>query len=236
VLADKTNKKFPDRTPSSPLQAPLARYVALLAERDAWLRATALNFLHALRAEATQRLQALKRTRRVQTYDDLIDGVALALEGPQRLTLVRQLRAQYRIALVDEFQDTDDRQWGIFHTVFGDSPEVRELGLAPALFLIGDPKQAIYGFRGGDIHTYLKAKQVAQQAPVLDQNFRSRPAVLRALQALYDNGGEDAFLERDIQFEPVRPGGVRIDEDYLRDGHAARHSPCACCAVAATRR
>ena len=222
VLADKTNKKFPDRTPSSPLQAPLARYVALLAERDAWLRGTALDFLHTLRAEATQRLQALKRTRRVQTYDDLIDGVALALEGPQRLTLVRQLRAQYRIALVDEFQDTDDRQWGIFHTVFGDSPEVRELGLAPALFLIGDPKQAIYGFRGGDIHTYLKAKQVAQQAPVLDQNFRSRPSVLRALQALYDNGGEDAFLERDIRFEPVRPGGVRSDADYLRDGQAAK--------------
>ncbi|MFH7572045.1 UvrD-helicase domain-containing protein, partial [Pseudomonas syringae group genomosp. 7] len=101
-------------------------------------------------------------------------------------------------------------------------PEVRELGLAPALFLIGDPKQAIYGFRGGDIHTYLKAKQVAQQAPVLDQNFRSRPSVLRALQTLYDNGGEDAFLERDIQFEPVRPGGVRSDADYLRDGQAAK--------------
>ncbi|PZT41622.1 exodeoxyribonuclease V subunit beta [Stenotrophomonas maltophilia] len=221
ALAAKTNKKFAERTPSSPLQAPLARYVALLAERDAWLRATALNFLHVLRDEARQRLQALKRTRRVQTYDDLIDGVALALEGPQRLALIKQLRAQYRIALVDEFQDTDDRQWGIFHTVFGDSPEVRELGLAPALFLIGDPKQAIYGFRGGDIHTYLKAKRVAQQAPVLDQNFRSRPAVLRALQALYDNGGEDAFLERGIQFEPVRPGGVRSDADYQRDGHAA---------------
>jgi exodeoxyribonuclease V beta subunit len=203
VLADKTNKKFADRTPSSPLQAPLARYVALLAERDAWLRDSALAFLHRLREEATQRLQALKRTRRVQTYDDLIDGVAAALEGPQRLALVRQLRAQYRIALVDEFQDTDDRQWGIFHSVFG------------------DPKQAIYGFRGGDVHTYLKAKQVAQQAPVLDQNFRSRPAVLRALQALYDNGGDDAFLEPDIQFEPVRPGGVRTDSDYLRHGDAA---------------
>ena len=103
-MAAKTNKKFAERTPSSPLQEPLARYVVLLAERDARLRATALNFLHALRADATQRLQALKRIRRVQTYDDLIDGVALALEGPQRLTLVRQLRAQYRIALVDEFR------------------------------------------------------------------------------------------------------------------------------------
>ncbi|MEG0185123.1 MAG: UvrD-helicase domain-containing protein, partial [Stenotrophomonas sp.] len=221
ILADKTNRKFPDRTPSSPMQAPLARYVALLAEREQWLRASALNFLHALREEASERLAALKRLRRVQTYDDLINGVAQALEGAQRLTLVKQLRAQYRIALVDEFQDTDDRQWGIFHTVFGASPEVEDLALQPALFLIGDPKQAIYGFRGGDIHTYLKAKQAARQAPALDQNFRSRPAVLRALQALYDNAGEDAFLERDIQFEPVRPGGVRADADYLRDGRPA---------------
>ncbi len=63
---------------------------------------------------------------------------------------------------------------------------------------------------------------MAQQAPVLDQNFRSRPSVLRALQALYDNGGEDAFLERDIRFERVRPGGVRSDADYLRDGQAAK--------------
>ncbi|HBS56909.1 MAG TPA: exodeoxyribonuclease V subunit beta, partial [Stenotrophomonas sp.] len=137
ALVAKTNKKFGDRTPSSPLQAPLQRYVALLGQREEWLRAAALNFLHSLREEATQRLAMLKRTRRVQTYDDLIDGVAHALGGAQRLDLVRKLRLQYRIALVDEFQDTDDRQWGIFHTVFGDSPEVRELGLPPALFLIG---------------------------------------------------------------------------------------------------
>jgi len=200
ALVAKTNKKFADRTPSSPLQAPLQRYVALLAQREQWLRAAALDFLHALREEATQRLATLKRTRRVQTYDDLIDGVAHALEGSQRLDLVRKLRQQYRIALVDEFQDTDDRQWGIFHTVFGDSPEVQQLGLPPALFLIGDPKQAIYGFRGGDIHTYLKAKQAARPAPPLDQNFRSRPSVLRALQALYDNGGDVAFLEAGIGF------------------------------------
>ncbi|WP_312710040.1 exodeoxyribonuclease V subunit beta [Stenotrophomonas sp.] len=221
ALVAKTNKKFVDRTPSSPLQAPLQRYVALLAQREQWLRGSALNFLHALREEASQRLAALKRTRRVQTYDDLINGVAQALEGPQRLDLVRKLRLQYRIALVDEFQDTDDRQWGIFHTVFGDSQEVQSLGLPPALFLIGDPKQAIYGFRGGDIHTYLKAKQAARPAPPLDQNFRSRPSVLRALQALYDNGGDDAFLEAGIGFEPVRPGGVRSDDDYLRNGTAA---------------
>ena len=221
ALEGKTNKAHAGRTPGSPLQPALQDYLQARQARLDWLRGRAVNFLHDLRAEARQRLDALKRVRRVQTYDDLIDGVANALAGPHRDTLVRQLRSQYRIALVDEFQDTDDRQWGIFHTVFGDSEATREAGLAPALFLIGDPKQAIYGFRGGDIHTYLKAKRGAQVAPALDRNFRSRPGVLRALQSLYDNAGPTAFLDEGIPFEPVAAGGVRGDADYLRDGQPA---------------
>lgn len=218
ALAARTNKGHAGRTPTSPLQGPLREYLDARQAVDAWRRAQAIGFLHGVRAEAATRLAALKRARRVQTYDDLIDGVARALQGPHRGTLVRQLRAQYRIALVDEFQDTDDRQWRIFQTVFGDSPETRQAGLAPALFLIGDPKQAIYGFRGGDVHTYLNAKRDAAAAPALQRNFRSRPAVLRALQALYENAGQDAFLDADILFEPVQAGNVRGDDDFLRDG------------------
>ncbi|WP_282296981.1 exodeoxyribonuclease V subunit beta [Stenotrophomonas sp. PS02289] len=207
--------------PSSPLFDALAQWWHAADAHDAWLREQAVRLLHALRGQARGRLEELKRQRRVQTYDDLIDGVARALEGPDRQTLVSQLRAQYRIALVDEFQDTDDRQWGIFKTVFGHSAETREAGLTPALFLIGDPKQAIYGFRGGDIHTYLSAKRVATAAPALNRNFRSRPAVLRAVQALYDHAGERAFAGADIAFEPVLPGSLRSDDDYQRDGVAA---------------
>lgn len=218
ALTSRTNKKHLDRTPSSPLQPLLQALLEARDARAAWLRAQAVNFLHQLRDEARHRLHTLKQVRRVQTYDDLIDGVADALAGPHRATLVQQLRAQYRIALVDEFQDTDDLQWRIFETVFGASDDVREAGLPPALFLIGDPKQAIYGFRGGDIHTYLAAQRGAQAAPALDRNFRSRPAVLRALQALYANAGPTAFLDEAIQFEPVVAGGVRRDDDYLREG------------------
>ena len=221
ALASKTNKSHAGRTPASPLQAVLQDYLHARAARDSWLRARAINFLHDLRRQARERLDALKRVRRVQTYDDLINGVAAALEGPHRQALVQQLRAQYRIALVDEFQDTDDRQWSIFHTVFGDSEATREAGLPAALFLIGDPKQAIYGFRGGDIHTYLEAKRGAEAAPALDRNFRSRPTVLRALQTLYANAGTEAFLDPAIQFEPVAAGSVRRDDDYLRDGMPA---------------
>jgi len=204
--------------PASPLFDALQAWWHAADAREQWLRQQATAFLHDLRDEARARLAELKRIGRVQTYDDLIDGVADALDGPHRATLVQQLRAQYAIALVDEFQDTDDRQWGIFQRVFGDSQETREAGLAPALFLIGDPKQAIYGFRGGDIHTYLKAKRQADAAPALDRNFRSRPAVLHAIEALYANAGERAFLEADIAFEPVHPGSTRVDADFLRDG------------------
>ncbi|NYF37205.1 exodeoxyribonuclease V subunit beta [Stenotrophomonas sp. JAI102] len=207
--------------PVSPLFDALQCWWHAADAREQWLRQQATAFLHDLRDEARARLAELKRIGRVQTYDDLIDGVADALEGPHRATLVQQLRAQYAIALVDEFQDTDDRQWGIFQRVFGDSEETREAGLAPALFLIGDPKQAIYGFRGGDIHTYLKAKRQADAAPALDRNFRSRPAVLHAIEALYANAGERAFLEVDIAFEPVHPGSTRVDADFLRDGMPA---------------
>jgi len=209
------------RAPDTPLLQALQHWWHAADAHAAWLRLGAVALLHQVRAQARERLHALKQQRRLQTYDDLIDGVAQAVQGPHRLALVGQLRQQYRVALVDEFQDTDDRQWGIFQTVFGDSAETRALGLAPALFLIGDPKQAIYGFRGGDIHTYLDAKQGAGQAPPLAHNFRSRPSVLRAVQALYDTAGSAAFLEPAIQFEPVVPGGVRQDSDYLRHGQPA---------------
>ena len=217
ALLAKTNKAHLGRTPVSPLQPLLADYLQAVAGHAAWVQGRAITLLHGIRAEARARVAALKRQRRLHTYDDLIDDVADALAGPRRAALVEQLRQQYRVALVDEFQDTDARQWAIFQRVFGDSGEAREAGATPALFVIGDPKQAIYGFRGGDVHTYLQAKGGASVAPPLRHNFRSRPAVLRAIQALYANAGNDAFLEHGIAFEPVLPGGKRRDDDYLRD-------------------
>ena len=218
ALDGKTNKAHAGKAPVSPLQPLIADYLEAQRVLSAWRKAQAIVLLHALRGEARARLALLKQQSRLQTYDDLIDGVADALEGPQRQRLVTQLRAQYRIALVDEFQDTDERQWGIFRCVFGDSPEVREAGAQAALFLIGDPKQAIYGFRGGDVHTYLHARKEAEAAPPLEYNFRSRPGVLRAIQALYDHAGERAFLEPGIEFVEVHASDRRSDADYMRGG------------------
>ena len=222
ALARGTRK---DRKPGMPvcpeLSEAVATYLAaneILGAANARRRAT---LLHRIRDQARERIALLKRQRRLQTYDDLIDGVADALEGPRGRRLVEALRKQYRVALVDEFQDTDARQWAIFRRVFGDSGEVRAIGETPALFVIGDPKQAIYGFRGGDVQTYLQAKQHAAVAPPLQHNFRSRPALLRAIEALYANAGDAAFIEHGIRFEPVLPGGTRSDGDYLHDGMPA---------------
>ncbi|MEF2239944.1 exodeoxyribonuclease V subunit beta [Xanthomonas arboricola pv. pruni] len=221
-LAAGTNKKFVDRTPASPLSHEIDGYLTALAGVEAWRSRRRIRLLHALREDAIARLALLKRQRRVQTYDDLVDGVAHALEGAQAQALVTRLRAQYAIALVDEFQDTDDRQWAIFSNVFGEGPLARAAGLEPALFLIGDPKQAIYGFRGGDVRTYLAAAVTAELAPPLSHNFRSRPGVLAAIDALYAQAGyTDAFLTDGIAFHPVRPGTKRVDADLQRDGGPA---------------
>ncbi|KTF37105.1 exodeoxyribonuclease V subunit beta [Xanthomonas vesicatoria] len=221
-LVSGTNKKFVDRTPASPMSHEIDGYLTALARVEQWRTRRRIRLLHALRDDAIARLALLKRQRRVQTYDDLVDGVAHALQGPQADALVQRLRAQYAIALVDEFQDTDDRQWAIFSNVFGEGPLARAAGLEPALFLIGDPKQAIYGFRGGDVRAYLAAAITAELAPPLSHNFRSRPGVLAAIDALYAQAGyTDAFLTDGIAFHPVQPGTKRNDADLQRDGATA---------------
>jgi exodeoxyribonuclease V beta subunit len=203
--------------PVSPVFDAVSAWFEADRARRQWLAEQSLILLYRMRDDARQRLAQLKQTRRLQTYDDLIDEVATALEGPHGETLARNLRGQYAVALVDEFQDTDARQWSIFRRVFSD----KDAGEAPALFLIGDPKQAIYGFRGGDVHTYLAAKREALEAPPLVHNFRSRPSVLRAIEALYTQAGEHAFVDEGIRFQPVQPGAGNADADYLRHGKPA---------------
>jgi len=210
------------QVPRSPLFEALAAWQHADLQVRQWQLQRRIRLLHELRDAAVTRLALLKRQRRVQTYDDLIDGVAQALQGPQGEVLAQRLRAQYSIALVDEFQDTDDRQWSIFSNVFGAGPLAREAGLEPALLLIGDPKQAIYGFRGGDVRTYLAAADTVERAPPLSHNFRSRPALLAAIEAMYAQAGYgEAFLTEGIAFHPVRAGTQRSDADLQRDGAVA---------------
>ena len=215
AMLEKANKGKQAQVPQSPLCDAIAAYLEAVAEREAYVVQRRINRLHLIRDEARQRLAQLKRQRRVQTYDDLIDGVAHALAGSHGDALAARLREQYAVALVDEFQDTDGRQWAIFDRVFGRGSD------APALFLIGDPKQAIYGFRGGDVHAYLAAAGHAEAAPPLSANFRSRPAMLQAIETLYTNAGGLVSIDPEIPFRQVHAGGKRQDGDYLRAGQPA---------------
>src|SRR3546814_6389152 len=103
--------------------------------------------------------------------------------------------ARWPVALVDEFQDTDPQQWAIFRRLYEAGAARAESGEAepPLLGLVGDPKQAIYAFRGGDLDTYLVAREYVREhggEDSLDTNYRSRPAVLGAIEALFTRSEE----------------------------------------------
>jgi exodeoxyribonuclease V beta subunit len=235
TLQLRTSVKATGRTPDSPICDAVPAYIDALDAMAEWKDARRVELLHRLRDAARLRVARAKQQQRVQTYDDLIDRVADAIdpthdEGRQAEALTARLRAQYAVALVDEFQDTDARQWRIFDRVFGAASG------APALYVIGDPKQAIYGFRGGDVETYLAARATAAEAPPLALNFRSRPSVLRTVSALYaqaqaasdaDTGAgpnkkiPPPFIDGRIEFKEVLPGGVRADADFQRHSTAA---------------
>ena len=216
---------------ASPLFATARAYLDAQQAHADWTAQRRIALLHRVRGLAAQRMAQLKRQRRVRCFDDLIDGVAAALDAPQGRALARRLRAQFHVALVDEFQDTDARQWSIFRRLFGDDATPAPLSddaldfeseATPRfLALIGDPKQAIYGFRGGDVHTYLAAGGVATPAPPLLRNFRSRPCVLDGIERLYARAGGTAFVDERIGFRAVAAGGARIDTACLLDGDPA---------------
>ncbi|ANS79745.1 Exodeoxyribonuclease V beta chain [Serinicoccus hydrothermalis] len=130
-----------------------------------------VRFAHAVRHELGLRKQRLQ----VMHYNDLLTQLAEALEEPSSPARVR-MRRRWRVVLVDEFQDTDPIQWSVLERAFS--------GHAHAMVLIGDPKQAIYAFRGGDVPTYLTAAATAADRRTLPRNFRSDPGVTQALGAM----------------------------------------------------
>ena len=153
----------------------------------------------------TERLSELKEECAEYDFQDMLALLAQTLEGPDGEELARMLRARYRCALVDEFQDTDDVQWRIFRRIFFDS------GGKNSLYLIGDPKQAIYGFRGADIHVYLAARENVRKAGgrvlPLAQNYRSTRPLLKSLNRIFGEKETAPFFSGGITYEhPVEAG------------------------------
>ncbi len=127
-------------------------------------------FASGVRAEVEVR----KRRTGVFTFDDILSRLAAAVSEAQDGFAAERMRARWQVVLVDEFQDTDATQWQVLRDGFGAQTRV---------VLIGDPKQAIYAFRGGDIPTYLEAVDGARMH-TLGDNWRSDPEVVDALQVL----------------------------------------------------
>ncbi len=148
----------------------------------------------ALLGYARRELPERRRRSRTLAYDDLLLNLHQALQGPGGPALATALRGQYQAALIDEFQDTDPIQYAIFQHIYDGS------GLP--LFFVGDPKQAIYGFRGADLFAYLRASREVAAGHTLEHNWRSDPGVIRAVNRLF-GAGERPFLFADIGFRPA---------------------------------
>ncbi|WP_404375396.1 exodeoxyribonuclease V subunit beta [Vreelandella aquamarina] len=161
------------------------------------------------------RLEREQERRAEMGPNDLLTHLDRALQGPNKETLAAQILRQFPVALIDEFQDTDPIQYRIFNAVY----EVAKPRRDAAMLLIGDPKQAIYAFRGADIFTYLKAREdTAGLHVTLGTNYRSSRAMVDAVNHCFryaDQHPAGAFLFREeggdnpLPFLPVDAKGRR---------------------------
>ena len=228
--------------PAHPVLDTVDRIQATAAELEA---AFSHTLVHELRDWAQTEQRRRTGLRQQRTFDDLMAQVAAAVArgGP----LAQTLAQRFPLAMIDEFQDTDPLQFGIFSGIYGARGDT-------GLLLIGDPKQAIYQFRGADVYTYVSVRRsLAPRAAqhTLDTNQRSASRLVAAVNTLFA-ASPAPFVLADIPFEPVRPAGradraplvVQGDDDAplrvwllpereddrqtLSKGDAARYSADAC--------
>ena len=195
-----------------PLYHDVSRLLAAHGEFQQWLddwqRALKIELLVTLRTELKQR----KKELRVRGYSDFLSDLNTALLGDSAPQLISSVRNKFAAALVDEFQDTDELQFDNFYRLFvGDEP-LSESGepvgsdqpgkAAMPVFMVGDPKQAIYSFRGADIYAYLNARKQAENSYNLKTNWRSTPELIDAVNTLFLRRGSPFVLD-EIDYLPV---------------------------------
>ncbi len=162
-------------------------------------------FVSWARKELTRR----KYNRNVLSFDDLLSRLRDALVASGGKRLAEAIQGRYRAALLDEFQDTDPVQEEIFRRIYADSG-------AP-VYLIGDPKQAIYGFRGADVYSYMGAAKRAAHRFTLGKNWRSTTPLVRAVNAIFQTR-PNAFVEEGIAFRPVTAAGEPDNQPLTTGG------------------
>jgi len=189
-MAQQQLKKQPP--PQHPFFDLCDRLLFAVRERLLALHGELINFC---REELPLRKQKLN----IRYFDDLLTGLHAALQGENGIPLTSVLRQTYPVALIDEFQDTDPVQYDIFRHIY--------TGCGLPLFLIGDPKQAIYSFRGADIFAYLKAvsETALEKRFTLTVNWRSTPALLQGINSIF-SAHPQPFVHEEIAFYPLTPG------------------------------
>jgi len=150
-----------------------------------------------------------KGEKNIQFFDDLLLKVYRALQEKDGEALARAIGNKFRAALIDEFQDTDPIQYAIFRKIFGSEKST--------LFLIGDPKQAIYSFRGADIFAYMDAARDVESRFTLGENWRSEPDLIAAINTIFTKV-DRPFIYKEIPFQSVSPAVNKSSESLIMDG------------------
>jgi exodeoxyribonuclease V beta subunit len=156
-----------------------------------------LYYRHVFRQYLERELARRKEEGRVRYYSDLLTGLRQALAEDRRGLLAAAIREKYLAVLIDEFQDTDPVQYDIFQWLFG--------GGRQRLFLIGDPKQSIYGFRSADVFSYIRAAAAipSERKYALPKNWRSETTLVQAVNHLFGRADNPFVLGEAIAFQPV---------------------------------
>ncbi len=193
TLKKKTKKRSP--APAHHLFFDLAQGLLDQCTRSrATLWVARAQRLRVLLEQGPQALRNNKRTRRVMSFNDLLANLHERLTSAEYPWLAPLLRSRFPAALIDEFQDTDPVQFGIFHKIYA-APET-------TLFLVGDPKQAIYSFRNADLRVYLHARNEATRIYTLAENQRCSRDLLAGLNTLFGGHGQ-GFMAEGIGYIPL---------------------------------
>lgn len=161
-------------------------------------------------ADIRDRVQKEKSRRGELGFDDMLSRLDKALHQPGGESLASSIRQRFPVAMIDEFQDTDPQQYRIFRCLYLQQPTT-------ALLLIGDPKQAIYAFRGADIFTYITARNEIRAHYTLETNWRSSPAMIAAVNRLFQQTSAP-FLFDQIPFLPVKSAPKNSDIRFTLRG------------------
>ncbi|WP_151704254.1 exodeoxyribonuclease V subunit beta [Nitrincola alkalilacustris] len=218
-------KKAPPQ-PQHPALAAIGELVSLdTGDEESTVPSLRAHLLSHASRWMQQRLKTALLERAELGFDDLLQQLDKALGSEQGEHLAATLRRQYPVAMIDEFQDTDPLQYRIFNRIY----RVEQNQQDTALIMIGDPKQAIYSFRGADIHTYLQARTATEGRHFnLKTNYRSTQAVVEAVNTLFRHAEafpEGAFHFREEDDNPVpfiEVDAKGRDEQLLLDNKPAQ--------------